>query len=122
MPANTEVKIVFENTATSPSMQRNVLVLNESPGDGIFKEVGRACRPEPQRTTFPRSPGGPAAADRLDDSSDTILNGVLHEFVARFRVYVPETDEPPLRRGPVESGSAVAPNETTRVRRSPANP
>jgi azurin len=40
--ADTEVKLVFEDTATSPSMQHNVLVLNESPGDGIFKEVEQA--------------------------------------------------------------------------------
>ena len=43
VPADTEVKLVFENTATSPSMQHNVLVLNQAPEGGIFKEVGQAA-------------------------------------------------------------------------------
>jgi len=43
VPADTEIKLVFDNTATSPSMQHNVLVLNEPPEDGIFKEVGQAA-------------------------------------------------------------------------------
>jgi len=43
VPADTEIKLVFENTATSPSMQHNVLVLNAPPEQGIFKEVGQAA-------------------------------------------------------------------------------
>lgn len=42
VPADTEVELVFENTATSPSMQHNVLLLNEPPSQEIFKEVGQA--------------------------------------------------------------------------------
>lgn len=42
VPADTEVKLVFENTASSPSMQHNVVVLNESPSQEIFKSVGQA--------------------------------------------------------------------------------
>jgi len=42
VPADTEIELVFENTATSPSMQHNVLLLNEAPGQSIFKEVGQA--------------------------------------------------------------------------------
>ncbi|PSQ94859.1 MAG: auracyanin [Bacteroidetes bacterium SW_11_64_17] len=42
VPADTEIKLVFENTATSPSMQHNVLLLNEAPSQSIFKEVGQA--------------------------------------------------------------------------------
>lgn len=42
VPADTEVELIFDNTATSPSMQHNVIVLNESPGEAIFKEVGQA--------------------------------------------------------------------------------
>lgn len=34
------VKIIFENTATSPSMQHNVVVLNEPPSQDIFQRVG----------------------------------------------------------------------------------
>jgi len=36
------IELVFENTATSPSMQHNVVLLNESPSDGVFKRVGQA--------------------------------------------------------------------------------
>lgn len=42
VPADTEVELVFENTASSPSMQHNVVLLNEAPSDAIFKEVGQA--------------------------------------------------------------------------------
>ena len=42
VPADTEIELVFENTASSPSMQHNVLILNEAPGQDIFKEVGQA--------------------------------------------------------------------------------
>lgn len=42
VPADTEVELVFENTASSPSMQHNVVLLNEAPSDSIFKEVGQA--------------------------------------------------------------------------------
>lgn len=41
VPADTEVELVFENTASSPSMQHNVILLNEPPSDAIFKEVGQ---------------------------------------------------------------------------------
>jgi len=70
VPADTEVKLIFENTATSPSMQHNVLVLNESPGDGIFKEVGQAgvqagasedyVPPITRRSWWPRALPSPA--------------------------------------------------------------
>ena len=42
VPADTEVKLVFENTATSPSMQHNVVLLNEPPSQEVFKRVGQA--------------------------------------------------------------------------------
>jgi len=42
VPADTEIELVFENTATSPSMQHNVILLNEAPSDAIFKEIGQA--------------------------------------------------------------------------------
>lgn len=42
VPADTEVELVFENTASSPSMQHNVVLLNEAPSDSIFKEIGQA--------------------------------------------------------------------------------
>lgn len=42
VPAGKSVKVTFENTATSPSMQHNVLLLNEAPSQSIFKEVGQA--------------------------------------------------------------------------------
>jgi Azurin len=42
VPADTEIELVFENTATSPSMQHNVVLLNEAPSDDIFEEVGQA--------------------------------------------------------------------------------
>lgn len=42
VPADTEVKLVFDNTATSPSMQHNVVILNESPSQEIFKRIGQA--------------------------------------------------------------------------------
>lgn len=40
VPADTEIELVFENTASSPSMQHNVILLTEEPSDAIFKEVG----------------------------------------------------------------------------------
>jgi len=42
VPADTEIELVFENTASSPSMQHNVIVLNEAPAEAIYKEVGQA--------------------------------------------------------------------------------
>ncbi|MCS4197825.1 plastocyanin/azurin family copper-binding protein [Salinibacter ruber] len=42
VPADTEIELVFENTASSPSMQHNVLVMNKPPEQGTFKEVGQA--------------------------------------------------------------------------------
>lgn len=42
VPAGEEVEIVFDNTATSPSMQHNVLVLDEAPSDELFQRVGQA--------------------------------------------------------------------------------
>ncbi|MEF8865647.1 MAG: plastocyanin/azurin family copper-binding protein [Salinibacter sp.] len=42
VPADTEIELVFENTASSPSMQHNVLIMNEPPEQDIFKEVGQA--------------------------------------------------------------------------------
>jgi len=37
-----EIELVFENTATSPSMKHNVVVLNQPPSDQIFQEIGQA--------------------------------------------------------------------------------
>lgn len=42
VPAGKKVKVVFENTATSPSMQHNVLVLSKPPKQTFFKKVGEA--------------------------------------------------------------------------------
>jgi len=42
VPADQEVELVFENTATSPSMQHNVVVLNKAPKQSNFQEVGQA--------------------------------------------------------------------------------
>jgi azurin len=42
VPAGKNVKLVFENTATSPSMQHNVVVLTKSPKQKFFKKVGQA--------------------------------------------------------------------------------
>jgi len=42
VPADTEVELVFENTATSPSMQHNVIVLSEAPSQDLFKRIGQA--------------------------------------------------------------------------------
>jgi len=42
VPAGEEVTLVLENTASSPSMQHNVVLLNEPPSDGVFKRVGQA--------------------------------------------------------------------------------
>jgi azurin len=39
--AGKSVELVFENTATSPSMQHNVVVLNVAPSQAAFKEVGQ---------------------------------------------------------------------------------
>jgi azurin len=40
VPAGATVKIVFDNTATSPSMKHNVVVLDTAPKDGVFQRVG----------------------------------------------------------------------------------
>jgi len=42
VPADTKVKLVFDNTASSPSMQHNVLILNEAPSKEIYKQIGQA--------------------------------------------------------------------------------
>jgi azurin len=34
------VRLVFDNTATAPSMQHNVVVLNEPPSQDIFQRIG----------------------------------------------------------------------------------
>lgn len=36
------IELVFDNTATSPSMQHNVVVLNTGPEEEVFKRVGEA--------------------------------------------------------------------------------
>lgn len=41
VPADAEVTIVFDNTATSPSMQHNVVVLNTEPSDEVFQRIGQ---------------------------------------------------------------------------------
>lgn len=40
VPPGKEIELVFENTASSPSMQHNVVLLNEAPSDKVFKAVG----------------------------------------------------------------------------------
>ena len=42
VPAGKKVKVVFENTATSPSMQHNVVVLTKPPEQKFFRKVGEA--------------------------------------------------------------------------------
>jgi len=42
VPAGEKVTLVFENTASSPSMQHNVVILNESPGQEIYQKIGQA--------------------------------------------------------------------------------
>lgn len=42
VPADETVELVLENTASSPSMQHNVVLLNEAPSDEVFKRVGQA--------------------------------------------------------------------------------
>ena len=42
VPAGKSVELVFENTATSPSMRHNVVLLKEAPSLEIFKEIGQA--------------------------------------------------------------------------------
>ncbi len=42
VPADTEIKLVFENTASSPSMQHNVVLLTEAPSQDVFKKIGQA--------------------------------------------------------------------------------
>jgi azurin len=34
------VRLVFDNTATAPSMQHNVVVLNEAPSQDVFRRIG----------------------------------------------------------------------------------
>jgi azurin len=34
------IKLVFDNSATAPSMQHNVVVLNKAPSDEVFRRVG----------------------------------------------------------------------------------
>lgn len=43
VPAGESVKLTFENTATSPSMQHNVVLLEEAPSLETFKVVGQAA-------------------------------------------------------------------------------
>jgi azurin len=38
----TEIELVFENTASSPAMQHDVVILDRSPSDQRFREVGQA--------------------------------------------------------------------------------
>lgn len=42
VPADETVELILENTASSPSMQHNVVLLNEEPSDEIFQRVGQA--------------------------------------------------------------------------------
>jgi azurin len=42
VPPGQEIELVFENTATSPAMQHNVVILNEPPSTQIFQEIGQA--------------------------------------------------------------------------------
>lgn len=42
VPADETVELVLENTASSPSMQHNVVLLNEAPSDEVFQRVGQA--------------------------------------------------------------------------------
>ena len=41
VPSGEEIELVFENTATSPSMQHNVVIL-DSTEDAVFQRVGQA--------------------------------------------------------------------------------
>lgn len=41
VPPGEEIELIFENTATSPSMQHNVVILN-STEDAVFQRVGQA--------------------------------------------------------------------------------
>ena len=41
--AGTKVKVIFENTATSPRLKHNVVLLNEPPLDNVFRRVGQAA-------------------------------------------------------------------------------
>jgi azurin len=36
------IKLVFDNTATAPSMQHNVVVMSKAPSDDVFRRVGEA--------------------------------------------------------------------------------
>lgn len=42
VPADTEIELVFENTASSPSMQHNVVILNTAPEQKYYKQIGQA--------------------------------------------------------------------------------
>jgi azurin len=42
VPAGENVKVVLENTASSPSMQHNVVVLDAAPEQKFFQKVGQA--------------------------------------------------------------------------------
>lgn len=42
VPADETVELTLENTASSPSMQHNVVILNEEPSDEVFQRVGQA--------------------------------------------------------------------------------
>lgn len=43
VPAGETVQLVYENTATNPSMRHNVIVLNVAPSSAIYREVGQAA-------------------------------------------------------------------------------
>ena len=42
VPAGESVEVIFENTATNPSMRHNVVILNKAPSGRIFQRVGEA--------------------------------------------------------------------------------
>jgi len=42
VPPGEEIELIFENTASSPAMQHNVVILNEPPSNQIFQEIGQA--------------------------------------------------------------------------------
>lgn len=41
--AGQTVQIVYENTATSPSMRHNLVLLNKAPSQNLFSEIGQAA-------------------------------------------------------------------------------
>lgn len=72
-PAGEKIKIVFENTATSPAMKHNVVVLNEPPEQKFFKEVGQAgLKAGPGNGYVPEGHPAVLAATPLSEPGETV--------------------------------------------------